>query len=244
MGLMMRGVSPEILQLIDIKEHHLNRPDERKVTVTGMLPFAFDDGFGFQHYVDWVLDAPMYFVYRDGKYINALGQSFRDFMKGQLPALPGELPTLSDWADHMTTVFPEARVKKFIEMRGADCGDQAHINALPAFWVGLMYDQTALDAAWDLVKGFDAQTRENLRVDASVKGLQAQSGEVKMIDLARAAVALSHAGLAARGLGEEAFLAPLVASVASGKTQADRWLDLYHGEWAGDLRKIYEASSL
>ena len=211
---------------------------------TGMLPFAFDDGFGFQQYVDWVLDAPMYFVYRDGKYINALGQSFRDFMKGQLPALPGELPTLSDWADHMTTVFPEARVKKFIEMRGADCGDQAHINALPAFWVGLMYDQTALDAAWDLVKGFDAQTRENLRVDASVKGLQAQSGDVKMIDLARAAVALSHAGLAARGLGEEAFLAPLVASVASGKTQADRWLDLYHGEWAGDLRKIYEASSL
>ena len=211
---------------------------------TGMLPFAFDDGFGFQQYVDWVLDAPMYFVYRDGKYINALGQSFRDFMKGQLPALPGELPTLSDWADHMTTVFPEARVKKFIEMRGADCGDQAHINALPAFWVGLMYDQTALDAAWDLVKGFDAPTREELRIDASVNGLQARSGDVQMIDLARAAVALSHAGLAARGLGEETYLAPLVASVASEKTQADRWLDLYHGDWAGDLGRIYQASSL
>ena len=211
---------------------------------TGMLPFAFDDGFGFQQYVDWVLDAPMYFVYRDGKYINALGQSFRDFMKGQLPALPGELPTLSDWADHMTTVFPEARVKKFIEMRGADCGDQAHINALPAFWVGLMYDQTALDAAWDLVKGFDAPTREDLRIDASVNGLQARSGDVQMIDLARAAVALSHAGLAARGLGEETYLAPLVASVASEKTQADRWLDLYHGDWAGDLGRIYQASSL
>ena len=211
---------------------------------TGMLPFAFDDGFGFQQYVDWVLDAPMYFVYRDGKYINALGQSFRDFMKGQLPALPGELPTLSDWADHMTTVFPEARVKKFIEMRGADCGDQAHINALPAFWVGLMYDQSALDAAWDLVKGFDAPTREELRIDASVNGLQARSGDVQMIDLARAAVALSHAGLAARGLGEETYLAPLVASVASEKTQADRWLDLYHGDWAGDLGRIYQASSL
>ncbi|MFM7654726.1 MAG: glutamate--cysteine ligase, partial [Paracoccaceae bacterium] len=135
---------------------------------TGMLPWVFQDGMGFQRYVDWVLDVPMYFVYRDGKYINALGQSFRDFLARKLPALPGEKPTLSDWADHMTTVFPEARVKKYIEMRGADCGDQAHINALPAFWVGLMYDQTALDAAWDLVKGFDAETREGLRVAASV----------------------------------------------------------------------------
>ncbi len=211
---------------------------------TGMLPFAFDPGFGFQAYVDWVLDVPMYFVYRDGKYINALGQSFRDFLNGNLPALPGEKPTLSDWADHMTTVFPEARVKKYIEMRGADCGDQAHINALPAFWVGLMYDQTALDAAWDLVKGFDTATREELRVDASVRGLQAQAGDVKLLDLARAAVGLSHAGLAARGLGEEAFLAPLVQSLVLEEVQADRWLKIFHGEWAGDLSRIYEASSL
>jgi glutamate--cysteine ligase len=211
---------------------------------TGMLPFAFDGDFGFQKYVDWVLDVPMYFVYRDGKYINALGQSFRDFLAGKLPALPGEKPTLSDWADHMTTVFPEARVKKYIEMRGADCGDQAHINALPAFWVGLMYDQTALDAAWDLVKGFDTETREELRVNASVSGLQAQSGDIKLLDLARAAVGLCHAGLAARGLGEEAFLAPLVQSLVLEEVQADRWLKLYHGEWAGDLGRIYEASSL
>ena len=211
---------------------------------TGMLPFAFDGDFGFQAYVDWVLDVPMYFVYRDGKYINALGQSFRDFLNGNLPALPGEKPTLSDWADHMTTVFPEARVKKYIEMRGADCGDQAHINALPAFWVGLMYDQTALDAAWDLVKGFDTATREGLRVDASVRGLQARSGDVKLLDLARAAVGLSHAGLAARGLGEEAFLAPLVQSLVLEEVQADRWLKLYHGEWAGDLGHIYQAASL
>ena len=211
---------------------------------TGMLPFAFDPGFGFQAYVDWVLDVPMYFVYRDGKYINALGQSFRDFLAGNLPALPGEKPTLSDWADHMTTVFPEARVKKYIEMRGADCGDQAHINALPAFWVGLMYDQTALDAAWDLVKGFYTATREELRVDASVRGLQAQAGDVKLLDLARAAVGLSHAGLAARGLGEEAFLAPLVQSLVLEEVQADRWLKIFHGEWAGDLSRIYEASSL
>jgi glutamate--cysteine ligase len=211
---------------------------------TGMLPFAFEGDFGFQAYVDWVLDVPMYFVYRDGKYINALGQSFRDFLKGELPALPGEKPTLSDWADHMTTVFPEARVKKYIEMRGADCGDQAHINALPAFWVGLMYDQTALDAAWDLVKGFDAETREGLRVQASVKALQGESHGVKLIDLARAAVGLSHAGLAARGLDEQRFLAPLVQSLATEKVQADRWLELYHGAWKGDLAPIYEASSL
>ncbi|MDZ4395637.1 glutamate--cysteine ligase [Cypionkella sp.] len=211
---------------------------------TGMLPFAFDQGFGFQQYVDWVLDVPMYFVYRDGKYINALGQSFRDFLAGNLPALPGEKPTLSDWADHMTTVFPEARVKKYIEMRGADCGDQAHIDALPAFWVGLMYDDAALDAAWDLVKGFDAETREGLRVGASVSALQAEANGVKLLDLARAAVGLSHAGLAARGLDEQRYLAPLVQSLATEKTQADRWLDLYNGAWGKDMTPIYEASSL
>ncbi|MDP3263536.1 MAG: glutamate--cysteine ligase [Tabrizicola sp.] len=210
---------------------------------TGMLPFAFEDGMGFQRYIDWVLDVPMYFVYRDGKYINALGQSFRDFLAGKLPALPGEKPTLSDFADHMTTVFPEARVKKYIEMRGADCGDFAHVVGLPAFWVGLMYDQGALDAAWDLVKGLDTETREGLRVAASVAGLQGEAGGVKLIDLARASVALSQAGLAARGLGEERHLAPLVEHVATGEVQADRWLQLYHGAWGGDLTPIYEASS-
>jgi len=211
---------------------------------TGMLPFAFHDGMGFQAYVDWVLDVPMYFVHRDGHYINALGQSFRDFLNGRLPALPGEKPTLADWADHMTTVFPEARVKSYIEMRGADAGDRAHLGALPAFWVGLMYDQGALDAAWDLVKGFDAATREGLRVQASVKALQAESGGVRLVDLARAAVALSHAGLVARGLGEEGLLAPLNESLARGQVQADRLLGLYHGAWGGDLRRIYDAASL
>jgi glutamate--cysteine ligase len=206
---------------------------------TGMLPFVFEDGMGFQRYVDWVLDVPMYFVYRDGKYINALGQSFRAFLKGELPALPGEKPTLSDWADHMTTVFPEARVKKYIEMRGADVGNVDHIVALPAFWVGLMYDQTALDAAWDLVKGFDAETREGLRVAASVSALQGAAGGVKLIDLARAALDLSQAGLRARGHGEEIELAPLVESVATGRVQADHWLERFHGEWQGDLNRIY-----
>ena len=211
---------------------------------TGMLPFAFEPGMGFQRYVDWVLDVPMYFVYRDGHYINALGQSFRDFLKGELPALPGEKPTLSDWADHMTTVFPEARVKKYIEMRGADCGDQAHIVALPAFWVGLMYDQTALDAAWDLVKGFDAATREGLRVAASVSALAGEAGGVRLIDLARAAVGLSHAGLAARGLGEERLLAPLMESLSTGQGQADRFLAAWQGEWGGSLAPLYAAARL
>ena len=216
---------------------------------TGTLPFAFEDGMGFQRYVDWVLDVPMYFVYRDGTYINALGQSFRDFLKGELPALPGEKPTLSDWADHMTTVFPEARVKKYIEMRGADAGDAAHLTALPAFWVGLMYDQGALDAAWDLVKGFDADTREGLRVAASVSALQGEAGGVKLADLAREAVALSQAGLRARarsgaGRSDEAgYLDVTAASVARGRVQADDLLALYHGAWGGDLTPIYEAVS-
>ncbi|WP_435259958.1 glutamate--cysteine ligase [Thioclava sp. FR2] len=211
---------------------------------TGMLPFVFEEGFGFQRYVDWVLDVPMYFVYRDGVYHNALGQSFRDFLKGELPALPGEKPTLSDWADHLTTVFPEARVKKYIEMRGADCGNESHLNALPAFWVGLMYDQTALDAAWDLVKSFDAETREGLRVAASVSALKGEANGVKLLDLARAAVALSHAGLAGRGLGEEVFLGPLMQSIATGEVQADHWLKLYQGDWHQSFAPIYEAASL
>ena len=216
---------------------------------TGMLPFVFQDGFGFEAWVQYVLDVPMYFVYRDGKYINALGQSFRDFLKGELPALPGEMPTLSDWADHLTTVFPEARVKKYIEMRGADGGPWRRLCALPAFWVGLMYDQTALDAAWDLVKGWDAETRDALRIAASVDGLQAQAGGVRMHDIAREAVAIAEAGLKARarpgadGLipDETHFLNALKESVETGKVPADELLDHYNGDWAGDLTQIYGA---
>ncbi len=206
---------------------------------TGTLPFVFEDGMGFERWVDWVLDVPMYFVYRDGKYINALGQSFRDFLRGELPALPGEKPTLSDFADHMTTVFPEARVKQYIEMRGADAGSQEMLNALPAFWVGLMYDGGALDAAWDIVKDWDVATREGLRVAASVSALAGEAEGVKLRELATQVLALSEAGLRARGLGEEVFLAPLTEEVATGKTRADRLLDLYHGGWGGDLTPIY-----
>ncbi len=214
---------------------------------TGMLPFMFEDGAGFQRYVDYVLDVPMYFVYRDGKYINALGQSFRDFLKGELPALPGEKPTLSNWADHLTTVFPEARLKKYIEMRGADGGPWRRLCALPAFWVGLMYDQTALDAAWDLAKGWTAETREALRVAASVDGLQARVGAISMHDLARETLAIAEAGLKARarpgasGLvpDETHFLNALRETVETGQTPADELLAKYHGEWGGDLKRIY-----
>lgn len=216
---------------------------------TGMLPFVFDDGFGFESWVQYALDVPMYFVYRDGKYINALGQSFRDFLKGELPALPGETPTLSDWADHLTTLFPEARVKKFIEMRGADGGPWRRLCALPAFWVGLTYDQSALDAAWDLVKGWDAETREALRVAAGEQGLDGQVGKINMRELATEALNISRSGLKARarpGLGgmvadERHFLHALEDSVETGKTPADELLDHYNGDWKGDLSRVYEA---
>ncbi len=214
---------------------------------TGMLPFVFEDGMGFERYVQYALDVPMYFVYRDGKYINALGMSFRDFMQGKLPALPGEVATMSDWADHLTTAFPEARIKQYMEMRGADGGPWRRLCALPAFWVGLMYNQSSLDAAWDLVKGWDAETREGLRVAAAKEGLQAQVGDINMRTLAREALEISHAGLVARarsGAGglvpdETHFLNALQESVETGKVPADELMDRYAGDWNGDLSRIY-----
>jgi len=151
---------------------------------TGTLPFVFEDGFGFEAYVQYALDVPMYFVYRDGKYIDALGMSFRDFMVGKLPALPGETPTLSDWADHLTTAFPEARIKQYLEMRGADGGPWRKICALPAFWVGLMYDQSALDAAWDICKDWTTEERDQLRFDVASQCLQAEIRCHKVLDIA------------------------------------------------------------
>ena len=211
---------------------------------TGMMPWAFEEGMGFERYAQWALDVPMYFVYRDGAYVDALGQSFRDFLRGRLPALPGEVPTLSDWADHLTTAFPEVRVKQFLEMRGADMGGRAHTLALPAFWTGLLYGGAALDAAWDLVKGLDAETREGLRVAASERALRGEANGVRLLDLARRAVELADAGLRARAFGEEAFLDPLRRSVETGQTQADDLLALYDGEWGGDLSRVYDACRL
>jgi glutamate--cysteine ligase len=218
---------------------------------TGVPAFVFEDGMGFERWADYALDVPMYFVYRDGKYIDALGMSFRDFMRGELPALPGEVPTLSDWADHLTTLFPEARIKKYMEMRGADGGPWRRLCALPAFWVGLMYDQTALDAAWDLCKHWDQETREALRVAGSVDGLQAETHGVKMRDLARACVDIAQAGLKARAMpgagglvpDETHFLNTLRESVETGQAPADELLAKYHGEWDGDLTRIYKEYS-
>ncbi|MEM8823637.1 MAG: glutamate--cysteine ligase [Pseudomonadota bacterium] len=218
---------------------------------TGIPAFVFEDGMGFERWVDYALDVPMYFVYRDGAYIDALGMSFRDFLKGELPALPGEIPTLSDWADHLTTLFPEARIKKYMEMRGADGGPWRRLCALPAFWVGLLYDETALEAAWDLAKAWTQETREALRVAASVDGLQAEVPGIRMIDLARSCLEIAEHGLKARareGAGglvpdETHFLNALKDSVETGRAPADELLADYHNGWGGDLTRIYAERS-
>ncbi len=216
---------------------------------TGMLPFVFDEGFGYERYVDYMLDVPMYFVFRDGKYIDAAGQSFRDFLAGKLPALPGELPRPSDWIDHLSTAFPEVRLKSFLEMRGADGGPWNRICALPALWVGLLYDDGALDAAWDLVKHWTMDEREMLRGAVPGQALDAPiPGGGVLLDLAREVLAIARAGLNARaslnggGDSEAGFLEPLDEIVASGKVPAQRLLDKFHGEWAGDISRVYEES--
>ena len=214
---------------------------------TGMLPFAFEDGFGFERWVDYILDVPMYFVYRGGRYLDASGQSFRDFMAGRLPALPGETPTLSDWADHMTTAFPEARVKTFLEMRGADGGPWKSLCGLPAFWVGLLYDASALDAAWDLVADWSAEEREALRTDVARHGFQAPFRGGTVRDLALRAVEIAQAGLSARrvldkaGNDETGFLQALHDRAAAGKSPADSLLEDFAGDWAGDIDRIWTA---
>ena len=218
---------------------------------TGMLPFVFEDGMGFERYAQYALDVPMYFVYRDGKYIDALGMSFRDFMKGELPALPGEIPSESDWADHLTTCFPEVRIKKFMEMRGADGGPWRRLCALPAFWVGLLYDQTSLDAAWDVCKDWNVETREAFRVAASTDGMTAEVDGKRMMDLARECIGISKAGLLARGKqgngglvpDETHFLNALEEVVETGSSPACEMVRKYRNEWGGDLSKIYEEYS-
>jgi glutamate--cysteine ligase len=217
---------------------------------TGMLPFVFEDGFGYERYADYMLNVPMYFVYRDGKYIDAAGLSFRDFLNGELSVLPGERPRASDWEDHMSTAFPEVRLKSFLEMRGADGGPWNRICALPAFWVGLLYDQGALDAAWDEVKHWSMEEREALRNAVPEMGLKAPiPGGKTLLDIAGRILDISSGGLAARnrlnasGDNETGFLDPLREIVASGKTPAEMLLDRYHGEWGGDLNRIYDEMS-
>ena len=213
---------------------------------TGMLDFVFEDGFGFERYVDYLLDVPMYFAYRDKKYIDCAGRSFRDFLNGKLAPLPGELPTLADWSDHMTTAFPEVRLKKYLEMRGADGGPWRRLCALPAFWVGLLYDTEALDAAWDLVKDFSMSERNQLRDGVPKHGLKLPFRNSSLRELAIEALKISALGLKNRrrlnrhGDDEALFLHPLMEIALANETPAERKLALYHGVWNGDIDQIFK----
>ncbi len=217
---------------------------------TGMLPFVFEDGFGYERYLDYALDVPMYFIYRAGKYLDVAGESFRDFLDGRLPQLPGERPRLADFTDHLSTIFPEVRLKSFLEMRGADGGPWNRICALPALWVGLLYDDTALNSAWDLVKHWSIEEHEQLRRDVPRMALRAPvPGGGTVHQLAKTVLEIASDGLTRRaklnsaGDNESGFLDPLNAIVASGKCPAERLLDLYNGPWQGDVSHVYSEFS-
>jgi glutamate--cysteine ligase len=211
----------------------------------GVLPFVFDAGMGFERYVDHALSVPMYFVYRDGKYIDASGQSFKDFMAGKLPALPGELPTITDWEDHLSTLFPEVRLKRFLEMRGADGGSWNRLCALPALWVGLLYDDAALEAAYKLVADWTHEEHQQLRDNVPRLGLKTPFRGHTMRELAGEVLAIARGGLKARncfssmGENETHFLNVLEQVVEEGRTPAEIKLDLYHGKWGGDISRIF-----
>ncbi len=216
----------------------------------GILPFVFDEGMGFERWVDFLLDVPMLFVHRDGRYIDAAGQSFRDFMAGRLPALPGERPTLDDWENHVSTLFPEARLKTCLEMRGADCGPPDLVCALPAFWAGLMYDADALHAAHALVADWTVEEHHYLRQTAPVHGLNTVLRGRPLADWARDVLALAHAGLRrrgrldARGRDERVFLEPLDAVAGTGRTVAEDLLDRFHTAWGGDVAPVFRECAL
>ncbi len=215
---------------------------------TGLLPFAFEDGMSFERYVDYLLDVPMYFVFR-GKHIDVAGHSFRDFMAGKLAALPGQIPTIADWFDHMSTQFPEARVKNYIEVRGSDCGSRERLTGLPAFWVGLLYETASLDGAWDIAKKWTAADRAQFYRDVPSQGLKAKIAGRTAQDIALELLDLAEAGLKARnrvdsqGQDETKFLAPLREIATSGITPAEQMLGLYHGAWKGDVTKAFDAYS-
>jgi glutamate--cysteine ligase len=217
---------------------------------TGMLPFVFEQGFGFEHYADHALDVPMYFVIRDKKYVNVAGESFRDFLEGKLPQLPGEKPTIKDWEDHLSTLFPEVRLKQFLEMRGADMGDEAHVVALSAFWTGLLYDETSLESAWELIKDWTHEDREHLRREVPRLGLDTPFDRSSIFDIAAQTVGIAEAGLVRRnrlndkGQDETIYLAPLEETVRTGKAPAQRWLEKFHGEWQESVLPIFKEAEL
>jgi glutamate--cysteine ligase len=211
----------------------------------GMLPFVFADGFGFERYVDYALDVPMYFVIRNGRFIDVAGESFRAFLAGKLPQLKGEKPVLKDWSDHLTTIFPEVRLKRYLEMRGCDSGPWRRLCALPALFAGLLYDERALDAAWELVKDWTAGERQDLRDAVPRQGLGATIRGRTVQAIALDVLALSRAGLEARGLQgckgktEAAFLDVLDEIAASGVTPAEHLLTLYRSSWDGRIERVF-----
>lgn len=211
----------------------------------GIVPFVFDTDFGFEHYVDYMLDVPMFFVYRDGKYIDVAGQSFRDFMKGKLPGLSGVYPTLKDWDDHLTTVFPEVRLKRYLEMRGADGGPWNRLCALPAFWVGLLYDADCRRAALDLTRDWTPEERHAMREGVARHALKTPFRGGILRDIAMAALEISHAGLSRRnrldslGRKETIFLQPLFTIAEANFTPAEELLAAYHGRWKGHVDPVF-----
>jgi glutamate--cysteine ligase len=213
---------------------------------TGMLPWAFEPGMGFERWVDYVLDVPMYFVKRGERYIDVAGESFRDLMAGRLRQLPGERASISDWANHVSTVFPEVRLKRYLEMRGADSGPWRRFSALPAYWVGLLYDQDALEAAWAMVKKWTAQERQQLRDDVPRLGFKAAVKGRSVLDLARATLALAEGGLKRRsrqdgkGRDETCYLDPIQEIVARGTTPAEELLQRFYGPWDGSVGPVFE----
>jgi glutamate--cysteine ligase len=213
---------------------------------TGLLPFAFEPGMGYERYVDYALQVPMYFVYRAGRYIDASGASFADFMDGRLEALPGERPTMDDWSDHLTTLFPEVRLKRFLEMRGADGGPWQRICALSALWVGLLYDADALDAAWSLVKDWTAEEREGLRAAVPRTALATRFRDTRVQAIAHEILHIAQKGLRARGQinrasqDESIYLEPLQEVAATGRTLADELIQQFEGPWRGEIDHVFE----
>jgi glutamate--cysteine ligase len=213
---------------------------------SGMLPWAFEPGMGFERYVDYALGVPMYFIKRGERYIDVAGQSFRDLMEGRLQALPGERATISDWANHISTIFPEVRLKRYLEMRGADGGPWRRLPALPAYWAGILYDDDSLDAAWDLVKDWTAAERQKLRDDVPRLGFAASVGGQSVLQLAKTTIALADKGLArrrrldARGQDERRYLRQIEDYVSRGITPAEELLEKFHGPWGHSVEPVFK----
>lgn len=232
---------------LSFRSHIWLNTDEQR---TGMLPFAFDEGFGFEQYADYALDVPMYFVIRDGHYINVAGESFRDFLEGKLPQLPGEKPNKRDWNFHLGTIFPEVRLKQFLEMRGADMGDEKSVTALSAFWTGLLYDSVSLEAAYELIAPWSEEDRDTMRREVPRLGLHTPYDRTNLYDIAAQAVGIAEAGLVRRdrrnseGKDETIHLAPLEETIRLAKSPAERWLEKLHGEWNGDLMRVFKDAEM